>query len=532
MTDMHSPADAASRQRRLAEGFNLLRQGRIDDAVSLGEALRAAQPDDPEAHFLASEAYLAAGDATSALACIEAAVRLRPNEATLVIKLAENLVMLRRRQDAKDVARHAAGMVPGDAATQHAIGRIFSGCDDPANARAYYERALAAGHAPLSMLYDLAVAQHFTGDIDRAETTIAAILAQAPQSGVVLHLRSTLRRATPGRNHVAELEALLAGPTMHEIDRTGALYALGRELEEMGEPARAFAAFREAAALRRASLRGYDPAVDIATIDALCATYDADEMARPVPGHDQDGPIFVVGMPRSGTTLVERILSRHSQVGSAGELLDFGQALGAAASRVTAAPGQSLIDASRGIDFAALGKDYLQGAHEAAPERRLFVDKLPVNFMYCGLIRRALPKARIVHVTREAMDSGYAVYKTLFGQAYLFSYDLREIADYLACYHRTMRHWAAVMPDDIVTVRYENLVADPEGQARHLLQALGLEWEPQVLVDDGNDRLSTTASAAQVREPIHDRSVGRWRDHEVDLAPLKDRLVELGVLDA
>jgi hypothetical protein len=380
------------------------------------------------------------------------------------------------------------------------------------------------------MLYELAAALHFTGDTEGAASTLAALLAGAPKAGVALHLRSSLRRATPERNHVAELEALLATPFPSDADRAGALYALARELEDLGEGERAFAAAREAAALRRGQLRGYDVAGEIATIDAVCAAYGAAELARAVPGHDEEGPIFVVGMPRSGTTLVERILSRHSRVGSAGELLDFGQALGAAVRRLPPAPGESLVDASLRVDFAALGRDYLRGAREAAPARPLFVDKMPSNYMYCGLIRRALPKARIVHVTRDPMDTGYAVFKTLFGQSYLFSYDLREIADYLACHERAMRHWQAVLGDAIVTVRYEDLVADPEGQARRLLEALGLEWEPEVLTDAGNDRLSTTASAAQVREPIHDRSVGRWREHAEGLEPLRQRLAELGVV--
>jgi tetratricopeptide (TPR) repeat protein len=530
MNQPTSPADAGLRQRRLAEGFDLLRQRRVDDAVRHAAVLRAEYPDDAEVHFFASEARLEANDPEGAQDCLDAAVALRPDEPMLLLKRAENLIRLRRRVDARAAATRAADLAPADGPIQRAVGRIFTGCDDPATARMHYERALAAGHHEPSMLYELAAAQHFTGDTDRAAATLVALLSLAPKAGAVLHLRSSLRRATPERNHVAELEALLATPFPSDADRAGALYALARELEELGEGERAFAALREGAALRRAQLRGYDPAREIATIDALCAAYDADEMARQVAGVNEEGPIFVVGLPRSGTTLVERILSRHSQVGSAGELLDFGQALGAAVRRLAPVPGRSLVDASLGVDFAALGRDYLRGAREAAPDRKLFVDKMPANYMYCGLIRRAMPQARIVHVTRDPMDAGFAMYKTLFGQSYLFSYDQREIADYLACHQRTMRHWQSVLGEGIVTVRYEDLVTDPEGQARRLLEALGLDWEPGVLVDAGNDRLSTTASAAQVREPIHARSIGRWREHAAGLAPMQARLAELGVV--
>jgi tetratricopeptide (TPR) repeat protein len=532
MTDMSFPADAASRQRRLAEGFDLLRQGRVADAVSLADALRAVHPDDPEVQFLASEARLANDDGEGALECIEAAVRLRPGEVVLALKLAENLVMLRRRRDAKDVAMHAAEMAPADGATQFAVGRIFLGCDDPLSARAYYERALQAGHESPAMLYELAVTQQLTGDIERADATIAALLARIPQAGQVLHLRSTLRRATPERNHVAALEAQLAAGFPSDIDRSAALYALGRELDELGESARAFAAISEGAALRRGQMGGYDPAAEIATIDAICTTYDAAEMARAVPGHPGEGPIFVVGLPGSETALVGRMLSRHSEVGLAGDLLDFGQALAAAVRRTAPAPGQSLVAASRQADFAGLGRDYVRGAREAAPARRLFVDTLPANYMYCGLIRRALPDARIVHVLRDPMDAGDAIFRTLFSQAYPYSYDLRELADHIACHQRTMDHWHAVLGDGIVTVRYEDLVADPEGQARRLVEALGLEWEPAVLADTGTDRPSVASSGVHEREPIHAHSTGRWRDHAAGLEPLRARLEELGVLDA
>jgi tetratricopeptide (TPR) repeat protein len=526
MTDTPFPADAASRQRRLAEGFDLLRQGRVADALRLADALRAVQPDDPEVQFLASEARLANEDAEGALECIEAAVRLRPDEVVLALKLAENLVMLRRRRDAKDVAMVAAEMAPADGATQYAVGRVFLGCGDPLGARAYYERALQVGHASPGMFYELAVVQQLTGDVDRADATVAALLAQVPQAGQVLHLRSTLRRATRERNHVAALEAQLAAGFASDLDRAGALFALGRELEELGESERAFAAIREGAALKCAQLRGYDAAAEIATIDAICATYDAAEMARAVPGHPGEGPVFVVGMPGSGTTLVERMLSRHSQVGSAGELLDFGRALAAAVRRAAPVPGQSPVAASRHVDFAALGRDYVRGAREAAPARRLFVDALPANYMYCGLIRRALPDARIVHVLRDPMDNGDAIFRTFFSQAYLYSCDLRAIADHLACHQRTMGHWHAVLGEGIVTVRHEDLVADPEGQARRLIAALGLEWEPAVLVDAGNEGAAIASSL------VHEHSAAGWRDHATDLAPLRDRLEELGVLDA
>jgi Flp pilus assembly protein TadD len=533
---MNNPApspDTVALRRRLANGFELLRQGRVAEAEQASRDLLGTHADDAEARYFASEVRLAAGDSEGALVHITAAVAQRPEEAHLLLKQAANFIMLRRRFDAKAAAARAAGLAPGDGDLQHAAGRIFANCDDPTSAKVYFERARALGNGSPALLNDLAVAQHFTGDTDAAEASLAQLLALAPQAGHALYLRATLRRQTPDSNHVADLEQRLQQPFPNANARVGALYALAKELEDLGEAGRSFATLREAAALKRSLLGRYDLRAEIASIEAICKAYDATVMAAPANGHAEEGPIFVVGMPRTGTTLVERLLARHTEVSSAGELLDFGQALAAAARRAQAAqPGLDLAGASLAADPAELGRDYLRGAHEAAPDGRLFVDKMPVNFIYCGVIQRALPNARIVHVVRDPMDTGYAVYKTLFNHAYPFSYDLREIADYFACYQRTMRHWQEVMPGAILDVRYEDLVSDPEGQARRLLEWCGLDWQPGVLEDGGDARPSTTASAAQVREPIHSRSIDKWREHEADLAPLRARLVENGVLDA
>jgi len=184
------------------------------------------------------------------------------------------------------------------------------------------------------------------------------------------------------------------------------------------------------------------------------------------------------------------------------------------------------------IDFAALGREYLRGAREAADGAEVFIDKMPVNFMYCGLIAKALPRAKIVHLVRDPMDSCYAVFKTLFQQAYFFSYEQQALADYYTAYRRLMRHWQSVLPGRILDLRYEDLVSDTASQARRLLEFCGLDWNDAVLAPNANARPSTTASAAQVREPVHARSVGRWRSFAAGLEPLRQRLQAHGLVDA
>lgn len=243
-------------------------------------------------------------------------------------------------------------------------------------------------------------------------------------------------------------------------------------------------------------------------------------------------PVFIVGLPRSGTTLVDRILGSHSKVHSAGELDHFALAIVDAVRRAgggTQLSRRELIARSADLDFVALGRDYLGRAKYAAAGGECFTDKMPLNYLYCGLIRRALPNAKIVHVVRSPMAACYAMYKTLFKDGYPFSYDLSEIARYYIGYRRLMDHWQATLPGAIHSIGYEALVADPRGQIRKLLDFCGLEWQDACAEFHKNPAPTTTASAAQVRRPLYDSSVSQWRHYAEELAELSGLLNAAGI---
>ena len=247
-----------------------------------------------------------------------------------------------------------------------------------------------------------------------------------------------------------------------------------------------------------------------------------------------EAPIFIVGLPRSGTTLVERILSSHSAVSSAGELDSFALAIVDAARRRSGQaqlPRQRLVELAATLDFEALGHDYLRRARASLDldSERRFIDKMPLNYLYCGLIRRALPNARIIHVTRHPMAVCYAMYKTLFKQGYPFSYDLDEIAQYYLAYRRLMHHWHRVMPGSIQEISYERLIADQRGASQELVAFCGLDWEEACAAFHQNPAASTTASAAQIRRPLYETSVSQWRHYESQLAALSARLRAAGL---
>lgn len=520
----------AAFQQQIGHGYELLRQGRTVDAAALGDRLLKAYPRNAEALYYASEVQLALEDPQAALGFISAAVEAAPGQFVLLIKQANLLFLLRRRADARRVADDAAKLAAGNPAALRAVGSIHGRCGDPAVACDFYEQALEIAGPQPALLYDLAAAEFFTGDLAKAEEHLDLLLAESPEHGQAMYLRSTLRHQTPERSHADAIEARLAAGIADDRARAAALYALAKEREDLEQPEASFAALTEAAALQHSTL-GHDPAAELASIDSIRLAYGADVMNAEVTGHDEEGAIFIVGMPRTGTTLVDRMLDRHGEATSVGELSDFGRLLGAAVRKVLAAdPGKTPIEATRSIDLAELGRDYMAAARELAPGSRMFVDKMPINYMYCGLIKQALPKAKLIHLVRDPMDTCYAVYKTLFNQAYAFSYDLDELGEYYATYHRLMRHWHAVMPGAILDVRYEDLVSDMEGQARRIIEWCGLEWQDAVLSLAANENPTLTASAAQVREPVHERSVGKWRAHAAGLAPLEARLVAAGII--
>ena len=250
------------------------------------------------------------------------------------------------------------------------------------------------------------------------------------------------------------------------------------------------------------------------------------------PGHETREPVFVLGLPRTGTTLVERILGNHSAVVAAGELRQFPEQMIRLARESLGGrdlPRDELVAHTLKLDMRELGRRYVESTRPRTGARPHFVDKLPLNYLYCGLIHGSLPGARIVHLRRHPLDACYAIYKTLFSRAYPFSYDLGELGQYYVAYDRLMSHWRTAMPGVIYDLHYEAIVDDPEGETRRLLDHCGLEFESACLDFHRSPEASTTASALQVRQPIYRDSVSRWRNVAAQLEPLTQVLRSNGI---
>jgi tetratricopeptide (TPR) repeat protein len=301
-------------------------------------------------------------------------------------------------------------------------------------------------------------------------------------------------------------------------------YALGKYYDDVGEPDRAFAFWERGAALKRAGLR-YDPAADERTIATIIDSFPPGDWAR---GRDQgdpsEVPVFVLGMPRSGTSLVEQILASHTGVHGAGEIGLLRRALEGLHVRPDLLSSPALEARPFADELRRRGENYVRHLRALAPSAARITDKRPSNFLLVGAIHLTLPRARIVLCKRDLRDVCLSCYQTLFMEGHAWSYDLTELGRYAAGFSALMEHWKRVLPGRIFELEYECLVTDPEGQARRLLEHCGLDWDARCLDFYRTRRAVQTASLGQVRQPIYSSSIGRWRRFERHLGPLLEAL--------
>ena len=498
-----------------------------------------------------------ARDWPNALAHVHKALAAEPRAAGLYINRAQCLVALGHPVEARQSAAVAEQLEPTDALLADAAGGVYSFAGDQRRALQSYERAVGLAPNNAHFLFNRATVRRFLGMLELAEADYDRVIALRPTDFEAYKNRSDLRKQTIDKNHIAELEAVIGRGFADWRSEVQIRYALAKEYEDVGQHPASFEQLKLGSAKRREHLR-YDVANDVATVDWIIEAFPAAPAAvRPsalVPpsasappsalapaveglasGTSPSGagaPIFVLGLPRSGTTLVDRILGSHTEVVSAGELNDWALALVDAVRRATGMaqmPRKELVARSAYVDFAALGADYVTRARKVVGDATRFTDKMPLNYLYCGLIHRALPDAKIVHVTRHPLASCYAMYKTLFKDGYPFSYDLQEIGRYYIAYRRLMTHWHTLMPGVIHELSYEQLVADQIGETRRLLAYCGLDWQDACIDFHENSAPTTTASASQIREPIYDSSVSQWRHYAAQLTPLRDQLLAAGI---
>ena len=453
-----------------------------------------------------------------------AALQAHPGLAEAHANLGNCLRRLGRLFEAEAHLQRAIELAPRFAAAHFNLGIVLQECEEHERAIAEYRAALAIQPDYVEALNNLGSSLRQQGFVDEARATFERILELRPTQ-VEAHCNlAQFKTYTPDDPHIEQM--LSQRDRVESLSDEGRIrywFTVGKMLEDAGRHDESFEAYARGNRAKHATTP-WDEDAHLALKRAIVSTFTRAKLAsHAVPaGSDGPTPIFIVGMPRSGTSLLEQVLATLPGIHGAGEITWLPETLHV--------EGTDQKDFPRTVaeyttdDYLALGRRYLERTRELAPTASHVVDKLPDNFQHLGLIHLMFPNARIVHSMRDPMDSCFSCYSRLFIANNLgYTYDLEAVGRYWVSYHELMQHWHAALPAGrILDVSYEAMVGDFENQARRLVDYLGLPWDDRCLGFHQNRRIVKTASVAQVRKPIYKTSVARWKPYERHLAPLME----------
>jgi len=537
--------------------YQLAQDGRLDEAGQRCRDILRVDPGNPDANNCLGVVEQRLGHPERAVVAFEAALAAHPGYVPAYGNLANSLAQLGRHDEATRVVDTALKLEPDAAIDNWSLGELAYRLSCFDEAIAFYRRAIAADPGDFRSRVGLALSLKRIGRLDEALTHAEhAARLQPSDAGTCLirgdilsdmgrlddaangyrravrlrpsdataHQRlASVRKHTEHDADVGAMEALYRAAANVPADRAHLAFGLGKAFEDLQQYERAFDYYREANQLKR-NLVTYSTSTDANLFARLEATFDRVFMERHRGmGREDDGPIFILGMLRSGTSLVEQILASHPLVYGAGELATLQNVCLAAVRRFPEGVETLLPDAWRD-----LAGDYLQrlARHSDATARHT-TDKMPQNFLYVGMIATMLPNARIIHCRRDPMDTCLSLYKNEFASTGpRWCYDLEELGDYYRMYANLMEHWDRVLPEPMHHLSYENLVANVEPEVRRLLRYCNLPFDPACLNFHETQRSVQTLSFAQVRKPVYTSSVGLWKRFEIPLEPLRSRLDE------
>jgi len=513
---MSRESDRAAEGRN-EQGIALVRAGKLDEAAACFEQALALAPDFAQALNNLGNVRLLTGHPEEAVTSFERVLQFAPYFPPALYNLGRALAALGRHTEAVDRFQKAIARHPAYVAACNNLGYSLRALGRREEALAAFDRALeidpdyAFAHAGRASIMEA------LGRIGEARASLERAAALMPSNVTFHSALSEIKTYRAGDPQLAAMETLLPG-IEGRPEATELMFALGKAYDDLEQFDRAFALFERANAARRRVVR-YDEAAELDFLSRMADVYGAEALAGQ-GGDPSQVPVFVVGMPRSGTSLVEQILASHPLVFGAGERTDLRGAM--AAERTLALHEIPQFSAeARG----RIGRAYVERVQALAPQAARIVDKLPENFVWAGLIHLALPHARIIHIRRDALDTCLSCYFHSFAGRLNYTYDLGELARYYRAYDALMAHWHAVLPGSaLLDVRYETLVNDLEGQTKRILAFCGLDWDARCLEFHRTERDAHTASIFQVRQPLYQSAIGRWRRYEHHLSTLREIL--------
>ncbi len=513
-------------RRKLALAAEHHKEGRYEEAERLYREIIRANPRNVDAIRLLGRVALSAKRNDDAERLFRRAIRLAPDFTGAMTDLARLCREQNRFDEAIEWCEKVVALEPGSPQAHYQLAGTLA----PA---ALTYRAIEAYGKALELSPRFPAARlglgHVLKTVGRQEEAVAAYrecIRLRPDNGESYWSLANLKTYRLSDEDIAEMEKRLGQDGLTHQSRVNFLFAMAKALEDRGDFERAWDYYAEGNGAQRMEEK-YDPVATEVMNDAIVDVFTRELLDQHSgKGHPDRSPIFVIGLPRSGSTLIEQILASHSQVEGTSELPYIGRV--AISLNRNRADGINYPEAVRELSaehFQALGKDYLELAAmhrtEGAPR---FIDKMPNNFPAVGFLHLILPNAKIVDARRHPLDSCLGCFRQLFAKGQTFTYDLADIGEYFLEYQRMMDHWHEVLPGRVLTVQYEEVVNDFEGQVRRLLDYCELPFEEQCLRFYETERPVRTASSEQVRQPIHGRSVGYWRNYADKLDELREVL--------
>lgn len=522
-----------------------LQQGNLREAHQHCLAILKLDQTHADAWFLCGVIAAHNGQTGKAVEIFRKAIKLAPASTEYRTELGKQLIALSEPEQALHTARETLALGPTDLPTLNTLGTVFSHCGEHDSALACFERAARTLQSrtdatmglsddwQAGLYFNMAASLQFAGRFNDAEQAYEQAIGLKPDVYKAHSALSYLKRQTPQENHLSRLQPLRETVST-PADQLRLGHAIAKEQEDLEQYQESLASLAWAKQGQAAKV-GYKADTDAAlftTIERLFNTKLFSGQSANQHGCDNAEPIFIVGMPRTGTTLVEQILSSHSQVYAAGELQNFPlQVRRMIGSASTDMLDTETLSQSLQLNMSKLGSDYIDSTRPRTGHTPHFIDKLPMNFMYLGLIKLALPNAKLICLRRDPMDTCLSNYRQLFAtnfKPYYYNLNLIDCGRYYIQFDRLMRHWREVMPGAVFELHYEALVAEPERVSKELLAHCGLSWEDQCLEFNRRKTSVATASAVQVRNDIYQSSVNRWQRFGDAMQPLYELLKSAG----
>ena len=512
-------------QQQISQAGQLIIRGDYAAAAAICQQALQTYPGSPLLHLRLGQALQGAGQLEDAARCFRQALQLAPGNTEAALLLGALLLQTGSYDQAVSIYKQLLQREPGNVPAQTGLGRSYLQMGQPETAASCCEKALAGSPDDIDAIALAADIDEKQGRLEQALERLRPMIgAGVSRSNIVLAYAAVCRSLKMPEDAIDKLEGLLqGGASMSSGERAGIYFALGGLCDAAGEYDRAFAHYRQGNSLNHCDFDRSRPECDINAMINLFTPAYCEQMPR--AGNSSQLPVFIVGMHRSGTSLVEQILAAHPDVYGAGELPDLtqmmfslGSVLGTDCHYTDCLP-QLTVPA---LD--TLSVKHLDRLSALGGSAQRVTDKMPGNFMYLGFIEQAFPGARIIHCRRDPLDTCLSGYFQNFGGAQTYMNDLGDLGFVYRCYQRMMAHWQQVLTLPIMDVQYEQLVARPETVIRELVESCGLPWDEQCLSFHASERYVNTASYDQVRQPMYTRSVGRWKHYEQHLAPLREAL--------